>query len=89
MPTLFSKCIECKKSQPDYEKMELLKEAGLPTELAIHIIRLTYSYVKCPEARCAHVLCNKHASQYGSTICTQCNNRLWRLSYEHMFNRNN
>lgn len=85
MTTLFSKCIECHKSQTDYEKMELLKEAGLPTELAIHIVRLTYSYVKCSQSSCPHVLC----SQYGSTICTQCNNRLWRLSYEHMFNRNN
>jgi hypothetical protein len=71
MPTLFSKCKECihLKFSPldhhynipfkqDYDKMELLKEYGLPAEIAIKIIGMTYSYHNCDY--CNNILCTKH-----------------------------
>ena len=71
MPNLFSKCQEClyhnclsmehgynKKYKRDYDKMELLKEYGLPTTVAIKIVELTYTYHKCDY--CTDILCTLH-----------------------------
>ena len=68
MPTLFSKCQECiylpmkhdcnKYYKRDYEKMEILIVYGLPTELAIKIIEMTYSYHMCDY--CTDILCTLH-----------------------------
>jgi hypothetical protein len=71
MPTIFSKCEEClyhnylpmehthnKSYKRDYDKMELLKEYGLSTEIAIKIIEMTYSYHNCDY--CTNSLCTKH-----------------------------
>ena len=89
MPTLFNKCIECTDSQTDYKIMEILKRAGLPPEIAIMIIKMTHSYIHCTQPRCLNFLCPKHAKNYQTPpICSECNNRLWRLTYEHMMNKN-
>ena len=81
MPNVFSKCQECiyhtdlpmehydnKNYKGDYEKMELLKVYGLPTEVAIKIIKMTYSYHMCDY--CTNSLCTLHKNlslRYGVT----------------------
>ena len=74
MPTIFSKCDECfhhnyipmehnynKSYKRDYEQMELLKEYGLSTEIAIKIIEMTYSYHNCDY--CNNILCTTHKNR--------------------------
>ncbi len=90
MPTIFSKCIDCcyKESESidhycnipykrDYDKMEILKSYGLPTEIAIKIIEMTYTYYYC--YYCDNMLCRNHKNivlYYGNTwpyiTCYKC-----------------
>ena len=74
MPTIFSKCQECnyhnylplehnynKIYKKNLEKMELLKEYGFPTEVAIKIIEMTHTYHICDY--CSNILCNIHKTR--------------------------
>jgi len=86
MPTIFSKCYECNhhsylppehNDNENLEKMEILKEYGFPTEIAIKIIEMTHTYHKCDY--CPNILCNihkSHALRYGGAWpyikCDQC-----------------
>lgn len=71
MPTEFSNCHECfhlersdlnsyfnKPYKHDYDKMMALKECGFPTEIAIKIVQMTYSYYECDF--CDTILCTVH-----------------------------
>lgn len=80
MSTLFNKCEVCLGASPqtpptsysdDQDKMEILKKKGLPTEIAIKIIQLTYSCVKC--INCDKVLCESHKYiRDNIDICESC-----------------
>lgn len=71
MLTELSKCIDCnfltvspksnsynKSLKENYEKLEILK-IFLPTELAIKIVKMTYTYFKC--CYCKLLVCKEHA----------------------------
>ena len=57
MPTTFSHCDDCTRNSSDMEKCQILNNF-LPIELAIKIIKLTYSYSRCHY--CNKILCNHH-----------------------------
>ena len=89
MPTIFSKCSECnyidlfpiehnlnKYYKLDVDKMEILKKYGLPTEIAIKIVKYTYTYHNCDYCNYS-ILCDTHKNRalvYGGGLikCDQC-----------------
>ena len=92
MPTDFSSCVECywhntlplnhlnnKNIKDDYEKLEILR-IFLPIELAVKILRMSYTYFNC--CYCNHLVCKEYTAidyeQYGLTdtepvvLCSPC-----------------
>ena len=90
MPTVFSKCCGCCYLESealdinnyykwDYDRMEALKDCGLPTEIAIKIVEMTKSYIECDY--CDNILCYAHKDlslRYGdSWPYVKCNECYW------------
>lgn len=87
----FSKCKECiyhddlpidhefnTRYKRDLDKVEALKDSGFPTEVAIKIVEMTYSYFDC-DFCLDNVICKYHKDKmlfYGkydfNIICEEC-----------------